>query len=367
MSRILFLQFLLIPLYIINEILEEKKLHYRHIVQSEILSFVLSIGIGIGMVIKGYGVWSLIVQMLLRFIFKIILLVYWTEWRPKMVFSFSRFKVFFKSGMKYTYQNLNVYLNSNMDFLLVGKFAGAWMLGIYTLAFRISNYPVMKMYQIIGRMLFPAFHLMKHDFDVLSDNYLKLARFGGFVLIPLVISIFFGIESFIIIFLGEGWLEAGIIVKILAIYLFILSFSFADETLLMTLGRINFINILRTMVTLSLLCFGFLGIKYFGIKGMASVFSIVWFISIICMKIVLLSELKLSMIQYLLKIKYIFVTGGLYTAIMALYTFMINRFTELPYIYLIGEGVIFFVFMIVLLVKNGVVNISRRKINLDMI
>lgn len=284
-----------------------------------------------------------------------------------MLFSFSRFKEFFKSGMKYTYQNLNVYLNSNMDFLLVGKFAGAWMLGIYTLAFRISNYPVMKMYQIIGRMLFPAFHLIKHDFKLLSDNYLKLARFGGFVLIPLVISIFFGIESFIQIFLGEGWLDAGIIVKILTIYLFFLSFSFADEPLLMTLGRINFINILRTSVSFLLLFFGFLGIKYFGIKGMASVFTMVWFLCIICMKVVLLYELKLSIIQYLLEIRYIFVIGVVYSAMLTLYTFLITRFTELPYVYLLGEGIIFVMFMLFILVKTGLVNFSQRKINLDVI
>ncbi len=366
-SRILFLQFLLVPISIVNEILEEKKLNYQVIVQSNIISIILSVSAGITLAVMGYGVWALVVQILLSYLVKTILLIYWTEWRPKMIFSFSRFKEFFKSGLKFTYQNLNVFLNGNMDFLLVGKLAGASMLGIYSLAFRISNYPIMKMYQIIGRMLFPAFHLIKNDFEKMRDNYIKLTRFGGLILIPLIISIFFGIESFILLFLNKEWIEAAVIVKILAVYLVFLSFSFADEALMMTLNKINFINVLRTIVTLSLLLFGFFATKYFGIKGMASAFTIIWMLSILTMKAGLFKELKMTMSGYFIKMKFIFLISAIYFAILTIYTINIIHFTNSPFLYLLGEGFIFLFFMVTVLIAKGIINITERKINLSAI
>lgn len=365
--RIVFIQFLILPFSMINEGLEYKKLNYDKIVKSDLISQVFSGFIGIILAYNGFGVWSLVYQSLLSFLIKTIMILILTKWRPKFIFSITRFKELIRSGLQFTYRNLTLYMSENTDYLLIGKLAGATMLGIYSMAFRVSNYPFAKIQTILGRMLLPTFNMISHDLDKIRLNYNKLSYFGGLILIPFLITIYFGIDSFIMLVLGNKWIGATPIVKILVIYLFFSSLSFADDPLMLSLNKIKFVNLIKTIVTCSLFGFGFFAIKIYGTIGMAVIFTIVSIIYTITIKIILLKEINISIFEYLTKMKSLFVFGFIYALIQLLYSTVIIIFTKSPLVFLLGEGIIFLIFMVVILLNRGIFNMKTRKFNFDAI
>lgn len=364
-TRIIFLQFLIVPFSMVNEVLENKVLNYARIAKAELSSLVISGTIGIAFAYAGFGIWSLIYQALAKMALRAAILVGLTEWRPKFIFSFSRFKFFVRSGAHFTYRNLVLYFSENTDYLLIGKLAGASMLGIYTMAFRISNYPFTKIQSVFGQMLFPAFNLMENDREKMKSNYFKMSNFAGLVLVPLLITIYFGIDPFVAVVLGEKWAASSVIVKILVFYLVFSSVSFADDPLMITLKRLKFINLVKTVISLLLLGIGFAATLNYGAVGMAATFASVSFIYTVIIKFSLLKELGISLGRYCAEMRYVIIAGAGYALIAGAYAFLMPYATDSGLLFLIGEGCIFAAFILAVLMLKGIIDIRARKINLD--
>jgi O-antigen/teichoic acid export membrane protein len=366
-TRLVFIQFLVMPLSLINEVQEYKNLNFNKIALAELAALLASGSLSIALAYLGYGVWSLVPLNSLYFILRSLIIFFSTKWRPRFRFSFTLLRQLLKTGIHFTYRHLTVYMSENTDYFLIGKIAGASTLGIYTIAFRISTYPFSKVYGILGRMLFPAFNLISDDLTKIKENYQRLSNLGGLVLIPLLITIYFGIDPFILLFMGEKWVDSVLIVKILVVYLVFASISFADDSLMLTLYKIKYLNMLKTLVTLALLIFGFFAIKLYGGIGMAVTFALVSLICTILIKVALLKEIKLSAVEYFTNMKFVLIWCAAYGVIVAVYSKSIAWLTKSPVVFLSGEGVIFMLFMLLMLVKKGIINIKTKKIDLDAI
>lgn len=365
--RILFIQFLFVPFSMVNEALENKKLQYERIARAEFIGLILSGIGGIVLAYLGFGIWSLVIQAVSRLFFRNVMLLLTTEWRPMFNFSFLRFKIFMKSGMHFTYKNLAQYCNENIDYLLIGKLSGASVLGIYNLAFRISNYPFSKIQAIIGNMLFPAFNIISHDMDYVKKNYLLLTNIGGILLIPLLVAIFFGIDQFISLLVGAKWIASSKIVKILSFYLIFSCISYADEPLMLTLNKIKFINLIKTISSLLLLIIGFFAVSYYSATGMAITLTAISIVSTLIVKITLLKELSISIIKYVKGMRDVFLSGIAFAIILLLYSQGIVILTDSSLLYLVGEVIIFSIFMLVVFLIKGIYNFKTKKINIEAI
>jgi len=55
------------------------------------------------------------------------------------------------------------YVDSNVDYLVVGRMIGASALGYYTLAYNLITFPLYKISTIITRVTFPAFSIIQND------------------------------------------------------------------------------------------------------------------------------------------------------------------------------------------------------------
>jgi len=365
LTRVVFIQFLIAPISLVNEALERKQLNYNRITFAELSSLFISGIVGIVLAYKGHGVWSLVWQSLLKVLIRSSIIIHLTDWRPGLSFSFNCFINYTKSGAHFTYRNITMYLSENMDFLIIGKLLGPGILGIYNLAFRMSNYPFAKVQQIFGQMLFPAFSSFNDDITRMRNNYFKLSFYGGVFLIPLLIIIYFSIGDIVNLLLGDKWIETIPVVKVLVIYLLFSSISFADEPLLIAVNKIKSINVIKTLITLFLIVAGYYFTLKYGIIGMAVTLTVLSIINVLFVKILLIKSLNINIFEYVrIMIEPILIMVSC-IIFFSLYNYFTQFFLLSSVSYLIGISFLFIIIMGFYLIWKGIIDINRRNINFE--
>jgi PST family polysaccharide transporter len=278
--------------------LEQKKLHYHKLSIIKLVSLVISGGMAIFFVMRGIGVWTLVWQQIIMEVVLFFGTFFWIKWKPKGQFSFLRFKALFSFGIHVTANNLIKFFSENIDYLLVGKLLGSEALGIYSMAFRLSKYPIEKIGAILGNMLLPAFALIQDKPDEIKKNMLRVSACIACITIPFIIFLFFTTDSFVRLIVGEKWLATVPLIKLFVIYIFFLSFSFADESILMIGGKIKQLNFIKLVTALSLLFIGYWMVLNWGIMGMAIIYTTLFSIYSICLKITTLKLVNIRVITY---------------------------------------------------------------------
>ncbi|MBN8788887.1 MAG: MOP flippase family protein [Terrimonas sp.] len=198
-----------VPDALIQKAIDFKSYFYRN------LGTVLAGGIlGIWLAYKGFGVWALIGQSLLTTITGVIISFRMVKWRPRWVFN----KALLKNHMKYSMPLLGDstinYWVRNIDNLLVGKFLGASLLGIYNRAYSLMLLPVRQISVTLTRVMFPSFAIIQHDSGKMWDQYGKMMSLVAMISFPLMS--FLGVYANEVIFIvyGSGWLEVVPLFKI---------------------------------------------------------------------------------------------------------------------------------------------------------
>lgn len=365
--RILFLQFFITQFCFINEVLEIKNLNYKNIVNADLVSLVISGCSGIIMAYKGFGVWSLVYQSLIKFFFRTLIIFITTNWRPKLLFSIRHFLILFRSGLHFLYRNVIKYFSENVDFFLIGKIAGSTVLGLYTIAFNMSSYPFTKVQQIFGQMVLPAFNLFNDDIGKVKKSYLKISQFGAVFLAPVLIVIFFGVYQIVDLLLGYRWIGVVPIVKILVIYLVFSSVSFADESILISLNKIKTINIFKSIVSFFLLVIGYFAVLHYGVKGMATTFTILSIMYTLITKTFLLTVINIKWYDYIISLLEPITLLILFSVSLFVYSEFLFGKSFSSLFFLLGEGVIYITILSSYLFKKGFFDFDNRRINIDAI
>lgn len=279
--------------------LEVKKLRYNKITLIRLVSLLVSGLPAVILAFCGFGVWALVWQQIIMHVVQVFgyLLVF--RWIPRAEFSFSRFKELAAFGFHFTMNNMFKFASENIDYLLVGKLLGPTALGVYTMAFRLSRYPLEKLWGVFGKMLLPAFALMQDDRDRMKRNVLRVSSGGAFLLMPVLVIILVSTQSYVQLAVGDQWLSTVPLIKMFVAYLALMSVSFSDEAALMVAGKIRAVNTFRFVCTLFILGLGYWGIGRFNLFGMAAMYSLVVAVYQSVIKLLLIKRMNWTVSDYL--------------------------------------------------------------------
>ena len=150
--KVMALSFLITGLSTTSLGLLKRNLNFRSIAVIEIASYVLGyLGIGITMAVLGFGVWSLVFAALSQAFFAAIIAYIFV--RHNFAFKLKDYKPLFSFGSKVTIISFFEFIGGSLDTLLIGRFLGASLLGIYNRAYTIVNLPLYNLYTSITRVL----------------------------------------------------------------------------------------------------------------------------------------------------------------------------------------------------------------------
>jgi O-antigen/teichoic acid export membrane protein len=271
--KVLSCTFLISGLSILHQAILERNLEFNKLAKLEIGSMAFGSVVGIGSAALGYGVWSLVYQVLAWTVMTTLLLWIACRWRPKLTFHWVEIKQVSNYSLNLTGFSIFNYWERNADYLLIGRFLGAQELGYYTLAYRLMLYPLQSVSWVVSRVMFPAFSKVQSDNVRFSRAYLRVASLIALVTFPVIFGLIATIEPFILTFLGSQWAPVVILLLILGPVGLIQSIVTTTGVIYQAKGRTDWM--LRWGVVSGLLLIGSFVIGlHWGIVGVAAAYAV---------------------------------------------------------------------------------------------
>lgn len=259
---------------VVHQALLEKSLKFKKLAIAEVCAAVVSGIVSVSLAISGYGVWSLVFGGLVGGFISVIILWKIVAWRPELKFSFARFKELFGFGSHVMGSRILNYIDSNMDYLVVGKLLGASALGYYSFAYHLITFPLHKISQMVTRVTFPAFSTIQDDNETLRKGYLKVVRYISLITFPMLAGMFVVAPEFVVVVYGAKWAPMILPLQILCLAGALKSVGTTVGSVLLSKGRadIQFKWNIFTAIVLPIAVI--IGANY-GIAGVAAAITVV--------------------------------------------------------------------------------------------
>jgi PST family polysaccharide transporter len=203
--QMLSLSFIIAGFSIQQKALLEKELSFQILSIIELLSATIAFLVAVFLALNGFGVWSLVWQVLSNTFLSTVLIWIFSNWKPGLFFKFSELRKITAYSSNLVGFNLINYFARNGDYFLVGKFLGEQALGHYYLAYRIMLYPLRNITTVISRVIFPAFSKIQQDNSKLRDAYISVTNSIAIITFPMMAGLALVSFSITEAFFGPNW------------------------------------------------------------------------------------------------------------------------------------------------------------------
>lgn len=203
--QLLSLSFLIAGFSTQQKALLEKELSFQILSLTELFSSAIAFLVAIYLALNGFGVWSLVWQVLSNTFLNTLLIWIFSNWKPGFILKFSELRKIKSYSSNLVGFNVINYFSRNGDYFLIGKFLGDFALGHYYLAYRIMLYPLRNISMVISRVIFPAFSKIQHENAKLRDAYIRITNSIAIITFPMMAGIAFVSFRFTEAFLGADW------------------------------------------------------------------------------------------------------------------------------------------------------------------
>lgn len=192
-------------------------LNFKSQAKISFVALIISGIIGVVLAINDFGVWALVVQIVLQSLITVILFQYKLAWIPLPSFSSKSFSQLFSFGSRLLLAGLlhNIYVN--IYYTLIGKKMSATTLGIYTKSNQFTTMPASLISGVLQRALFPYFSSFQNNDDKLFDLNQNFTRIVCLVIFPLFLYLSIFAKPLVYFGLSVKWIEAVDVIKILAL------------------------------------------------------------------------------------------------------------------------------------------------------
>lgn len=222
-SRVMALTFPFTALGSTHEAILRKNLAFERSTIPVFLRAVTKGLVSIILAFMGFGAWSLVWGQLAGTLISSILLWVITPWSPSLEFDFASARALLNYGVKDIGANFLSMILLNLDYWLVGRYLGAEILGVYTLAYRLPELLILQFARIISQVNFPIYTKMREIQGSLALGFWKTTAYVSLVTVPLGIGLALLARPFTIVFFSDKWLDAAPVLQSIALYAMFLS------------------------------------------------------------------------------------------------------------------------------------------------
>jgi len=169
------------------------------------------------------------------------------------------------------------YLNRNTDNFLIGRFLGAGALGTYNIAYQLMLLPLIYVSSSIGAVAYPALVQLRDDLDRYKHLYLRTCSLIAFVSFPMMSGLFVVADQFVPVVLGNKWLPAVTVLKILCPLGLVQSIATTVGLIFTSTGQTKTM-FLYTLGATPFIVLSFVAGLPWGLEGIAISYSVVFYI-----------------------------------------------------------------------------------------
>ncbi len=268
--------FLITPFGQQFQIIMQKELRFNELAKIDIATSIVNSAVAIVLAFSGFGVYSLIWGQLAGTTTRVFMLLGTglRNWGPGFHFSRRDLKGYLSFGLFQMGERSINYLNSNLDYLLIGSMLGAKSLGYYTLAYNLIIRPSSLINPVITKVAFPVFSRMQNDTAKLKRGYLKVLQLLSTVNFPMMAGLAVVAPIAVPVIFGEKWLPSIILIQILAIVGLLRSTGSPVGSLMLAKGRADLGFKWNLALTITQIPGLYVGAKLGGTVGVAIAFAI---------------------------------------------------------------------------------------------
>ncbi len=201
----------------IGVIVFQKELEFSKLFVLESLVAVISFATGVTVSFFLRNAWGLVALSLAEAVSCVLISYALHPFRPCWKFNQAQVRVLFEYGRWIFGTRIMKFLISQGDSLLIAKFLGSVSLGLYQMANKISQIPVLYVGNPFSRILFPAYSKMQEDLARLRDAWLETIHFKTFLTIPLSGGIFILAPEIVNVILTPQWESAIPVLRVLCV------------------------------------------------------------------------------------------------------------------------------------------------------
>lgn len=211
------LNFLIRGLAVQHLALLTRQMQFLTIAKVQMLSTLLGIAAAVFMAMHGYRYWALVFNTLTSS--ASCTLGYWltSKWRPGLPQRKSGVRTMLRFGSNIAGFSIINYFSRNLDNMLIGRYYGSATLGLYSKAYQLLMLPITNLRDPLNKVAMPALSRLQYEPEQYRSYYMKFIAVLAFVTMPIIVFMYVCSDNLIRVVLGQQWLEAGEIFKILAI------------------------------------------------------------------------------------------------------------------------------------------------------
>jgi O-antigen/teichoic acid export membrane protein len=238
--RVVAISVLLRDLENVGVIVFQRELRFGRYFVLEVTGVLVDLVVSIVSAVLLGSVWALVLGLLVERLVRVVVSYLIHPYRPGLDFDLSRASRLFSYGKWLSLSYVLIFVGSRGDDAVVGKVLGTTALGLYQLAYKLSQLAVTETTYVIEKAAFPAYARLQGQADRLRSAYFRIVSISVALSMPAALSIMVLGGDFVRIFLGDRWLPMIPAVRLLAVAALAKSIASTGSPLFKGAGRPRF-------------------------------------------------------------------------------------------------------------------------------
>lgn len=222
---------------IIQRTIFVKNVDFKTQTKVSLISSITSGAVGIGMAVSGCGVWSLVGQQISRQFLNSAFLWIYSQWYPKLQFSFQSFKELFSFGWKLLVSGLIDTVWREIYQVVIGKCYSPATLGQYTRAHQFGSICSSNLTTVVQRVSFPVLSSVQDDKERLKNGYKRIIKVTMLLTFTLMLGLAAVAKPMVIVLIGEQWLPCVPFLQIICLQMMLYPLHSLNLNMLQVQGR----------------------------------------------------------------------------------------------------------------------------------
>ncbi len=214
-----------------------KTMQFRRFFFSSMGAVIGSGIVGIVLAYKGFGVWALVFQQLVRDFLICVILWFTVKWRPRLMFSFQRVKTLFSFGWKLLVSGLLDTIFRNIYNLIVGKIYDKETLGYFNRGQQFPQVIATNLDGSIQSVMLPTLSSHNDNVEEVKRITRRSISMSAFLLMPCMFGLAAVAEPLVKVLLTDKWLPCVPFLQLACISYAIYPIHTANLTGINALGR----------------------------------------------------------------------------------------------------------------------------------
>ncbi|MEZ9503037.1 lipopolysaccharide biosynthesis protein [Vibrio sp. 10N.286.51.B11] len=185
-----------------------KQLNYPLLTKASFQSSLLSGVLGVTLAFNGWGVWSLVAQILSQGIFYNIILWKTANWRPTLTFSLKALRQLWGFGFRMFLSSLLDAIFTRLDFLIIGKLFPVTTLGYFQRAKQFNALIIQYSSGSLMSVMFPILSKVQNDLPRFRGIIIDTLNILCFVVFLLLGGVYLTAEELILFLFSDKWLPS---------------------------------------------------------------------------------------------------------------------------------------------------------------